>query len=55
MIKELIKSFIDGVLDSSKGNSDEHVKVRQNAAGKDITQIGVQNNYNKERRSKREQ
>ncbi len=54
MIKELIKSLIDGVLDSSKGNSDEHVKVTQNAVGKAITQIGVQNNYDKERRSKRE-
>ena len=54
MVKKLIKSFIESILDSSKEDSDKHVKVTQNAVGKDITQIGVQNNYGKERRSKRE-
>ena len=55
MVKRIIKSLIEAVLDSSKEDSDEHIKVTQNAVGKDITQIGVQNNYDKERRYKREQ
>ena len=54
MIKELMKSIIETVLDSSDGTSDEHTKITQNAIGKDITQIGVQNNYDKGRRGKRE-
>ena len=52
MVKRIIKSLIETVLDSSKEDSDEHIKVTQNAVGKDIAQIGVQNNYDKERRYK---
>ena len=52
MIKRIIKSFIKAILDSSKEDSDEHIRVTQNAIGKDVTQIGVQNNYDQERRYK---
>ena len=55
MVKRVFKSLIEAVLDSLKKDSDEHIKITQNAVGKNVNQIGVQSNNYKEKRSKSEQ